>query len=131
MPGHDHDPPGGHSPLVDFPEALEVFFTRMDELKRVVGPAHAAAVEQVGDTLREALASRARGDVPGAMSRIMQAMQRLSELVSGALPDEGPVMQAMAAQFQQAMARGAVGDAKQAAEVMRVRSGSTLHPKKG
>ena len=119
-----------HSPFIEFPEALEVFFTRMDELKRVVGPAHAAAVEQVGDTLREALAARARGDMPGAMSRIMQAMQRLSEVVSGALPGEGPIMQAMAAQFQHALARGAVGDAKEAAEVMRVKSGSTLHPKK-
>jgi hypothetical protein len=127
---HDHDPPAKHSPLIEFPEALEVFFTRIDELKRVVGPAHAPAVDQVAETLREALAARARGDMPGAMGRIMQAMQHLSSVVSGAIPDEGPLMQAMAAQFQQALSRGSVPDAKQAAEVMRVNSGSTLYPKK-
>ena len=119
-----------HSPFIEFPEALEVFFTRMDELKRVVGPKHAAAVDQVGDTLREALAAQARGDMPAAMTRIMQAMQHLSTVVSGAIPDEGPVMQAMAAQFQQALTRGSVGDAQQAADVMRAKSGSTLRPKK-
>lgn len=121
---------GPHSAFIEFPEALEVFFTRMDELKRVVGAAHANDVEQVGEALREALAARGRGDMPAAMQRIMQAIQHLSAVAGEALPADGPLLQAMASQFQQAMLRGSVGDAKAAAEVMREQSGSTLRPKK-
>jgi len=39
-------------------------------------------------------------------------------------------MRAMVEQFEQALRRGAVGEAKQAADVMRDRSGSVLRPKK-
>lgn len=130
MAAHDDDTPHVPGGMIEFPEALDVFFSRMDEMKRIVGPAHAAEVEKVGVTLREALAARGRGDLPGAMAAIMQAMERLAEVVSGAIPDEGPMMQAMAGAFQQAMVRGAVGEAKAAAEVMREKSGSTLIPKK-
>jgi hypothetical protein len=130
----EHDPtrptPDPHTHLIDFPEALEAFFARLPELRQLVGPAHAAGVDRVGERLRSALAARAQGDLGSATTTIVQAMRELSELVSEALPSEGPMMRAMATQFAQAVAHGALGDARQAADVMRVQSGSTVHPKK-
>ena len=40
------------------------------------------------------------------------------------------MMRAMAERFRQALARGALGEAKETADVMRARSGSVLAPKK-
>src|SRR5881396_1127453 len=74
-----------HSHLITFPEALEALFSRMGELKVVLGPAAAA---------------------------------------------EGAMMRAIAERFRQALARGAFGEAKETADVMRARSGSVLTPKK-
>ena len=69
-----------HSHLIDFPEALEVLFSRLGELKVVLGPAAAAGVEEVGRHLRAGLAARERGDTPGAVTRIGRAMDLLAGL---------------------------------------------------
>ena len=103
--GDDESGHPPHSHLIDFPEALDVFFGRIGEMKLVLGPAAAPDVDRAAEFLREALADHA-------------------------LPQEAPALRAMAEVFRQAMGRGAVGEAKEAADVMRERSGSVLTPKK-
>jgi hypothetical protein len=123
-------PKGSHTHLVDFPEALETFFSRIGELKVVLGPAAAPGVDEVERCLREGLAARQRGDVGAAATKLGQAMERLAALASAADPVEGRMMRAVAERFRTALGRGALGEAKETAEVMRERSGSVLTPKK-
>jgi hypothetical protein len=115
-----------HSHLVDFPEALEALFSRMSEMRAVLGP----GVDEVERHLREGLAARERGDVPAAVASIGTAMDRLADLASAHDPREGEMMRAMAQHFRHALERGAVGEARGAADVMRERSGSVLRPKR-
>jgi hypothetical protein len=119
-----------HSHLVDFPEAIEVLASRTDELKAVLGPAAAAGVDRLAEMLREGLAARGRGDMSAAVAKISQAIDLLAGLAGDADPAEAAMMRAVAAQFKQALARGALGEAREQAELMRERSGSVLHPKK-
>jgi len=119
-----------HSHLIPFPEALEMLFGRMNELKVVLGPSAAGDVDAVGELLRAGLAARDRGDVGEAVARIGEAMDRLADVAGRADPAEAAAMRAVAAHFRQAVARGNVGDAKATADVMRERSGSVLHPRK-
>jgi len=119
-----------HSHLVDFPEALEVLFSRVGELKVVLGPAAASGLDQMEARLREGLAARGRGDVGTAVTKIGQAMDLLAGLAAHADPAEAAMMRAVAAQFKQAIARGAIGEAREQADVMRGRSGSIVRPKK-
>ena len=119
-----------HSHLVEFPEALEAFFTRVGELKVVLGGASAAGVDRLEAVIQTALAARDRGDVPGAMRGIVAAMELLAELAGNAPGLDATQLRGMAAVFKQAIAHGAVGEAKAAAETMRDESGSRLIPKK-
>ena len=119
-----------HSHLIDFPEALHVLVSRMGELKVVLGPAAAPGVDQVEQHLRAGLAAQERGDVGTAVERITRAMDLLAGLAGAADPAEGGMMRAVAEQFKQAVRRGALGDAKATADVMRERSGSVVRPKK-
>jgi hypothetical protein len=57
-------------------------------------------------------------------------MEMLGDLAGDDPRLEGPLLRAMAAQFRAAMARGALGDAKASADVMRARSGSTIIPRR-
>lgn len=125
------DEPRDHSHLIAFPEALEALFGRIGELKVVLGQAAAPGVDEVERLLREGLAARERGDPNVAVARIAQAMDLLATLTSAADPAEGALMRAMAERFRQALGRGAVGEAREAADVMRERSGSVVHPRKG
>jgi hypothetical protein len=120
----------GHSHLIAFPEALEAFLSRLGELRAVLGPAAGPGVDRLEALLREGLAARARGDVPAAVAKLGEAMEHLGALATHADPAEGAMMRAMAERFRQALARGALGDAREAAETMRGRSGSVLHPKR-
>lgn len=119
-----------HSHLVEFPEALEAFFTRVGELKVVLGPHAAAGVDGLEALIQEGLAARDRGDRATAIQRIVQAMDRLADLAADSDAAEAPMLRAMAQQFAVALRRGALGDAKAAAEVMRDRSGSTIVPRR-
>jgi hypothetical protein len=92
----------GQSHLIDFPEAMEVLLARLGELK----------------------------NVPAAVQRISQAMQELAALAAPADPAEAAAMREMVEHFRRALSSGALGDAEEAAEVMRARSGSVLHAKK-
>jgi len=120
-----------HSHLIDFPEALEALFSRMGELRVVLGPAAAPGVDEVERDLREGLAARERGDVGTAVSRIGQAMDRLAALAAHVDPGESAMMRAVAEHFRRALGRGALGDAREAVDVMRERSGSVVRPRKG
>jgi len=120
----------GHSHLVDFPEALEALFGRMSELRLVLGPTATVEVDRIESLLREGLAARQRGDAPGAVARIAAAMETLAAVASRVFPGEGDRMRGMVARFEQALGLGALGEAKEAADVMRERSGSRLTPKK-
>ena len=119
-----------HSHLIDFPEALHALFSRMGELKLVLGPAAAPGVDRLEESLRQGLAARERGDVGEAVTKIGHAMDLLAGLAAHADPAEGAMMRAVAEQFKQALRRGALGEAQETAELMRARSGSVLHPKK-
>ena len=121
---------GQHTHLVEFPEALEAFFSRVGELRAVLGPGGAEGVTRLEALIGEGLAARDRGDGAGAIARIVQAMDLLAELASRADSAEAPMLRAMALQFRDAMARGSVTEAKGHAEAMRERSGSVLHPRK-
>jgi hypothetical protein len=116
--------------LIEFPEALEAFFTRVGELKVILGGPAAPGVDRLEAVIQSALAARERGDVPAAMAGIVQAMELLAELASAAPGVEGVQLRGLAAVFKQALGRGALGEAKAAAEVMREHSGSRLIPKK-
>ena len=121
---------GEHSHLIDFPEALEALFTRLGELRIVLGAAAAPGLGEVERLLREALAARDRGAVPVAMTRVADAMDRLAIVAAPGDPAEGAMMRAMANTFRQAVARGSISEAHAVADVMRDRSGSTVTPKK-
>jgi len=124
----DAAPP--HSHLIEFPEALEAFFSRIGELRIILGPRAAGGVDGLEALMQEGLAARDRGDSATALSRIGQAMSRLAELAGESDAAEAPMLRAMAEQFAMALRRGSLGDAKSAAEVMRARSGSTIIPRR-
>ena len=124
------DPAPPHSHLIEFPEALEAFFSRIGELKVILGPRAAGGVDGLEALMREGLAARDRGDSATALSRISQAMSRLAELAGESDAAEAPMLRAMAEQFAAALRRGSLGDARAAAEVMRTRSGSTFIPRR-
>ena len=126
----DDDDRGAHSHLVEFPEALEAFFTRIGELKVVLGGPAAPGVDRLEAVIQTALAARYRGDVAGAMRGIVAAMALLAELASKTPGVDAAQLRGMAAVFKQAIAHGALGEAKAVAETMREESGSRLIPKK-
>lgn len=127
----DQPPERPHSHLVEFPEALEVFFTRIGEITAALGPGKAEGVRALEAHVQEGLAAREQGDVPRAIGAIVRAMELLAELAGDDPRLDGPMLRAMAGQFRAAMARGALGEAKVSAEAMRVQSGSTVIPRKG
>lgn len=98
---------------------------RLGELEVVIGPQARPAVAEVQNRLREAAAARERGDVPGALAIIGQAMERLAGLASSLDASEGAMMRAISASFAQALTAGDKGGAKQAVEVMRTKAGDS------
>lgn len=122
MADHDH--------RVAFPEALEAFLGRIDELKVVLGAPASAGVDAIAARIREGLAARDRGDVPGAVARIVEAMRLLADVAGRSDAAEAPMLRAMAERFAASLAHGTVAEARETAEAMRVRSGATLTPRK-
>jgi hypothetical protein len=126
------DQPSGpaHSHLVEFPEALEAFFTRMGEITAALGPAKAEGVRALEAHVQEGLAAREQGDVPRAVDAIVRAIGLLADLADDDPRLDGPMLRAMAAQFGAAVTRGALGEARASADVMREQSGSTIVPRR-
>ena len=119
-----------HTHLIDFPEALEAFFSRIGELRHALGPKGSEQLGAIEAIIAEGLAARDRGDRATALERITTAMRRLAEAASDSVTPEGAMLRMMAERFRQAVGQADVSQAKDAAETMRVQSGSTLVPKK-
>ncbi len=96
---------------------------RLGELEVVIGERAKPVVAEVRTRLREAASARERGDVPGALAIIGQAMERLAGLASHLDAAEGALMHAIAGSFAQALSAGDRGTAKQAVDVMRNKAG--------
>ncbi|HUO05104.1 MAG TPA: hypothetical protein VMU16_07905 [Candidatus Binataceae bacterium] len=96
---------------------------RLGELEVVIGSRARPAVAQVREGLRNAIALRERGDIPGALAAIRTAMERLAALAGELDSEEGAAMRMIATQFSQALGTGLKGDAKGAVEVMRRKAG--------
>src|SRR5439155_467343 len=107
-----------HSHLIDFPEALDALFSRLGELKIVLGPAAAPGVGEVERHLREGLAARERGDLGAALAKLTHAMDLLAGLAGHADAVEGAMMRAVAERFRQALARGALRGAREGADLV-------------
>jgi hypothetical protein len=119
-----------HSHLIDFPEALEAFFSRVGELRHALGPKGAERIGAIEAVIAEGLAARDRGDRATALARIVEAMRQLADAAADSGTPEAMMIRAMADRFRAAVSHADVSSAKDAAEVMRVQSGSTVHPKK-
>ena len=78
---------------------------RLGELEVVIGERARPVVAEVRNRLKEAASARERGDVPGALAIIGQAMARLAGLASHLDAAEGAMMHAIAGSFAQASER--------------------------
>src|SRR5438132_3266798 len=94
-----------HSHLIDFPEALEALFSRLGELKIVLGPAAAPGVDEVERHLREGLAARERGDLGAALAKLTHAIDLLPGLAGHADAVEGAMMRAIAGRLDRKSTR--------------------------
>lgn len=96
---------------------------RLGELEVVIGERARPVVAELRNRLKEAASARERGDVPGALAIIGQAMAQLAGLASHLDAAEGAMMHAIAGSFAQALSAGDRGTAKQAVDVMRNKAG--------
>ncbi len=97
----------------------------LGELEVVIGERARPAIAGVREGLRDALACRERGDMPGSITAIRVAMERLANLGSTLDPEEGAMMRFIAEQFTAALGAGQKGDAKTIVDVMRRKAGDT------
>jgi hypothetical protein len=111
------------------PDSFLQLIDRLGELEVVIGPQARPVVAEVRSQLKEAAAARERGDVPGALAIIGQAMQRLAALAGSLDAAEGALMRAIAGSFAQALGAGDEGAAKQAVNVMRGKAGDSFPDK--
>jgi len=93
------------------------------ELEVVIGREAGNVVAEVRNRLAAAVARRADGDMPGALTEIRGAMERLVSLARGLDPAEGLLMQAIAERFTSALNLGDKGSAKEAVNFMRHKAG--------
>jgi len=105
------------------PDSFLQLIDRLGELEIVIGPQARPVVAELRSRLQEAVAARERGDVPGALAIIGQAMGRLAALAGSLDAAEGTLMRAIAGSFAQALGAGDKGAAKQAVNVMRSKAG--------
>jgi hypothetical protein len=97
----------------------------LGELEIVIGERARPAIAGVREGLRDALACRQRGDMPGSIAAIRIAMERLANLGSTLDPEEGAMMRVIAERFTAALGAGLKGDAKAVVDVMRRKAGDT------
>ncbi len=93
------------------------------ELEVVIGEKARPVVAQVREELREAIASRERGNIMGTLEKIECAMERLANLGAELDPAEGAMMREIARIFMQSLNFGEKGAAKDVVNVMRHKAG--------
>jgi len=93
------------------------------ELEVVIGEKARPVVAQVREELREAVASRERGDMAATLEKIQRAMERLANLGSQLDPAEGAMMREVARIFMQSLNIGEKGAAKEIVNTMRHKAG--------
>jgi len=93
------------------------------ELEVVIGVKARPVVAQVREELREAVASRERGDMAGTLEKIQRAMERLANLGSQLDPAEGAMMREISRIFIQSLNIGEKGPAKEIVNTMRHKAG--------
>ena len=103
----------------------------LGELEIVIGERARPAIAGVREGLRDALACRERGDMPGSIAAIRLAMERLAALGSTLDPEEGAVMRIIAERFTAALGAGQKGEAKTSVDLMRRKAGDTKDDDKG
>src|SRR5262249_29783668 len=92
-----------HSHLIDFPEALDAFFSRIGELRHALGPKGAERIGAIEAVIAEGLAARDRGDRTTALARIVEAMRQLADAAADSGTPEAMMLRAMADRFRQAV----------------------------
>jgi hypothetical protein len=97
----------------------------LGELEIVIGERARPTIVEVRAGLRDAMAARERGDMPGAISAIRRAMEKLAALGSVLDSSEGAMMRFIAERFTEALGAGNKGDAKTVVDVMRHKAGDT------
>jgi hypothetical protein len=93
------------------------------ELEVVIGEKARPVVAQVRDELQQAIASRERGDMPGALDKISHAMERLAGLGSELDPAEGAMMREVSRIFMHSLSFGEKGATKDVVNVIRHKAG--------
>src|ERR1700730_13795141 len=88
------------------------------ELEVVIGEKARPVVVQVRKELREAVASRERGDMSGTLEQIHRPSERLANLVAEVDPAEGAMMREIARIFMQSLNFGEKGAAKEDSNVI-------------
>jgi hypothetical protein len=96
---------------------------KLGELELLVGQRARPVVAELREGLRDAIARRQAGDLPGSLALIRRAMERLTEMGSELDPEEGALMQMVAQSFARALELGDKGAAKAAVNVMRHKAG--------
>jgi hypothetical protein len=118
-----------NNPLVPLTNPADDPFSKLaqnlGELEIVIGERARPAIAGVRERLRDAMACRERGDMPGSIAAIRQAMAQLAALGGTLDPEEGAVMRIIAERFTAALGAGHKDDAKTNVDVMRRRAGDT------
>jgi hypothetical protein len=111
--------------------ALETLVTRLGDLEIVLGSHVGPELNAIRSTLVAASAARSRGDIPAAIDRIGQAMDRLSGLADQLDPAEAILMRALAQSFRAALLRGDEDQVKHTTAAMLRKSGAVERKKPG
>jgi hypothetical protein len=97
----------------------------LGELEVTIGERARPIVAELRHRLRSAVASRERGDLPGSLDQLRDAMERLAAIAGELDPEEGALMRMVAQRFTEALKLGDKGAAKEAVNLMRHRSGDS------
>ncbi len=119
-----------HKDGPEIPADIGAVASRLDQLEVVLGTNVRPVLAAVKTMLAAAGAARARGDAPGAVAQIGQAMDLLSTLADQLDPAEATLMRALTQTFRGALLRGDAATAKQASATMFEKSGAVEREKK-
>lgn len=95
----------------------------LGELEITIGQRARPIVGEIRERLRAAVACRERGDLPGSLEQLRDAMARLAAIAGELDPEEGAMMRMVAQRFTDALKLGDKSTAKNAVNLMRHKSG--------